>query len=92
MILDTSVFSPCTAMGKRAFSYLGPRCWNALPRKLRVIPSLSSFQADLKHYLFEHFQEFILQCNPYTHERISSSSQPSYSLSRGVSVDDFIRD
>ena len=91
MLLDTTSFLPRTAMGKRAFSYLGPRCWNALPRNIRVITSLSSFQGELKHYLFEHFDEFILQCNPYTSERLTSSSQPSYpSIRRRVGANHFI--
>ena len=81
MLLDTSVFAPCSALGRRAFSYLGPRCWNALPRELRVLPSLSTFQANLKHYFFERFNEFIRRCDPYTTERISSS-QPSHLFSR----------
>ena len=78
MILDTSVFLPQTALGRRAFSYLGPRYWNALPRELRIITGLKDFQAQLKHFLFEHFNDFMIQCNPYTTEHISFS-QPSYS-------------
>ena len=78
MILDTSVFLPQTALGRRAFSYLGPRYWNALPRELRIVTGLKEFQAQLKHFLFEHFNDFMIQCNPYTTEHISFS-QPSYS-------------
>ena len=81
MLLDTSVFAPCSALGRRAFSYLGPRCWNALPRELRVLSSLSTFQEKLKHYLFERFNDFIRRSHPYTTERISSS-QPSHLFSR----------
>ena len=73
MLLDTSLFSPSSSIGRRAFSYLAPRCWNALPRDIRTIPYLNTFQAELKHYLFEHFNEFIRRCDPYTTERVSFS-------------------
>ena len=73
MILDTSVFIPKTLMGRRSFSYLGPRYWNGLPRDIRVLASLTEFQALLKHYLFEHFSTFITRCNPYTIQHISFS-------------------
>ena len=73
MILDTSVFIPKTMMGRRSFSYLGPRYWNGLPRDIRVLVSLTEFQALLKHYLFNHFSNFIAGCNPYTTQHISFS-------------------
>ena len=52
MLIDTSQFYPTSAFGRRAFSYSAPRCWNALPHALRVIPCLETFKAHLKHHLF----------------------------------------
>ena len=65
MLLDPSKFLPSTAFGRKAFSYSAPRCWNALPRHLRVIPSLDVFKAQLKHYLFTDFDTYLRSVNPY---------------------------
>jgi hypothetical protein len=66
MTLDSSQFYPSSALGKKAFSYYAPRCWNALPRSLRVIPSLDTFKAHLKHHLFTNFSSYLHAVNPYT--------------------------
>ena len=66
MLLDTSQFYPTSVFGKRAFSYSAPRCWNALPRALRVISSLETFKAHLKHHLFTNFPSYLHSVNPYT--------------------------
>ena len=39
-------------MGDRAFSVCGPRLWNALPIKLRLLENLDDFKKALKTYLF----------------------------------------
>ena len=74
MTLKTSVFRPCTAMGRRSFSYLGPRLWNGLPRNVRIAPTLDNFKLLLKHFLFENFATYLQQCFPYTTTRIVDSS------------------
>ena len=66
MLIDTSQFYPTSAFGRRAFSYSAPRCWNALPRALRVIPCLETFKAHLKHHLFTNFSSYLHAVNPYT--------------------------
>ena len=66
MLVDTSRFYPTSAFGRRAFSYSAPRCWNALPRPLRVIPCLETFKARLKHHLFNNFSSYLHAVNPYT--------------------------
>ena len=66
MLLDTSLFQPSSALGKKSFSYSAPRCWNALPRSLRVIPTLDTFKPHLKHHLFTHFDSYLHSVNPYT--------------------------
>ena len=38
--------------GERAFSCCAPRIWNALPLSLRSLPTLSSFRAQLKTFMF----------------------------------------
>ena len=43
---------PRTAIGRRAFSYVGPAVWNALPVFLRQIRSRVSFKKQLKTFLF----------------------------------------
>ena len=77
MTLCTNTFKPTTAIGRRAFSYLGPRLWNGLPRDLRVIPALETFKGHLKTYLFEHFQTYRHDIDPYT--TVSISQQPGVS-------------
>ena len=66
MLLDSSQFFPISSFGKRAFSYYAPRCWNALPRCLRVIPCLDTFKAHLKHHLFTNFSSYLHAVDPYT--------------------------
>ena len=72
MLLDTSLFYPSSVLGKKAFSYSAPRCWNALPRSLRVIPCLDTFKAHLKHHLFTNFSSYLHAVNPYTSTLLSS--------------------
>ena len=66
MLLDSSQFYPTSSLGKKAFSYSAPRCWNALPRALRVIPCLDTFKAHLKHHLFTNFSSYLHAVDPYT--------------------------
>ena len=66
MILDTTVFRPSSAIGRRAFSYLAPRLWNGLPRDLRIEPDLELFKAYLKTFLYNNFQSYVHNVNPYT--------------------------
>ena len=79
MVLETNVFHPHTAMGKRSFSHLGPRLWNGLPRDVRVIPNLDNFKSSLKHFLFNEFQQYIQSCFPYTSTRIVDSDSMNLS-------------
>ena len=41
--------------GFRAFSCFGPYIWNSLPQDLRHCPTLSSFKAKLKTFLFSQY-------------------------------------
>ena len=66
MLLDSSLFYPTSVIGRKAFSYSAPRCWNALPRSLRVIPCLETFKSHLKHHLFTNFASYLHAVNPYT--------------------------
>ena len=59
-------YHPYSVAGKKSFSYLAPRCWNALPRHLRVLTDLEQFKASLKHYLFTNFNEYKHNVDPYT--------------------------
>ena len=45
-------------MGDRAFSVCGPRLWNALPIRLRLVEELEDFKKDLKTYLFTDSDSF----------------------------------
>ena len=42
-----------TKKAERAFSFAGPKLWNALPRKLRQCSSGSIFRRELKTHLFQ---------------------------------------
>ena len=66
MLLDSSRFYPSSTLGKKAFSYSAPRCWNALPRSLRIIPTLDTFKSQLKHFLFTNFTSYLHNLNPYS--------------------------
>ena len=46
-----------SSYGERAFSVCGPRLWNCLPSKLRLVDELECFKNDLKTYLFRHGQD-----------------------------------
>ena len=78
MLLDTDIFKPCTSFGRKSFSYLGPRCWNALPRFLRVIGFLETFKAKLKHYLFDNFETYKHSIFPYSSIAISQGVMTTY--------------
>lgn len=66
MLLDTNTVSPSSSWGKRSFSYLAPRCWNALPIELRTIPTIELFKSNLKQFLFTNFRSFLRKVDPYT--------------------------
>jgi len=66
MLLSSNDFVPSMNWGKRSFTYMAPRCWNALPIELRIISSLELFKGRLKSYLFTDFRRFIRNVNPYT--------------------------
>ena len=71
MVLDTP-FHPESQMGMKAFRYLRPRCWNALPNYLRVTPEFPEFKGLLKNYLFNNYQEFLHNIDPYATPVIGS--------------------
>ena len=58
MIVKEDLFFPRTALGRRAFSYLGPRYWNVLPNNIRQCVSLEKFKALLKTHFLLHYQSF----------------------------------
>ena len=43
-----------TVFGERAFSFSGPKAWNALPDRFHSIESTDSFKKQLKTFLFNH--------------------------------------
>ena len=43
-----------TVFGERAFSFSGPKAWNALPSRFHSIESTDSFKKQLKTFLFNH--------------------------------------
>ena len=47
-----------TKHGKRTFTYVGPRLWNALPFRLRMVEELDLFKKALKTYLFTDGDDF----------------------------------
>ena len=73
MTLSTHKFYPSTEFGKQAFSYMAPKCWNGLPRHIRVLANFDTFKSSVKTYLFDNFTDYLHQCFPYTTERISYS-------------------
>ena len=75
MTLSTVKFLPSCNWGKRAFSYMAPRCWNALPIELRVITHLEAFKTRLKTYLFTNFRRYVRNINPYTKVSISHNGE-----------------
>ncbi len=61
------IVSPCIklkTMGGRAFSYNGPKLWNALPAFIRNAASLDCFKKLLKTHLFsKSFLFMIIYCD-----------------------------
>ena len=66
MILRYDNFRPAGAFGRRAFSYLAPRYWNALPRNLRTMTSVEAFKGNLKTFLFDNVDDLLHRIDPYT--------------------------
>ena len=54
------------AGGKRSFSYLAPRLWNALPVEMRIITNIERFKSTLKQFLFTDFRAYLRELDPYT--------------------------
>ena len=52
-----------TSIGRRAFSFIGPKMWNTLPTILRQNTELLSFKKSLKTYLFSNYFEFTSHLN-----------------------------
>ena len=71
MVLDDNTFRPKSAHGRRSFTYLAPRYWNATPRDLRIIPEIGLFKKELKFYLFDNTDDFLHRVHPYTTYSIS---------------------
>lgn len=63
--LSLTVPRRSTMMGDRAFSSAGPRLWNALPVELRLSGTLDRFKSQLKHFLFNSFQQYKIKINVY---------------------------
>lgn len=81
MLLNTSCFQPLSSFGRRSFSYLAPRLWNALSLDLRTCPVLNIFKRKLKHFLFDSFIDYMHNINPYTSVVHSQTIASNYSIS-----------
>ena len=66
MVLETNTFVPSSNWGRRSFTYMAPRCWNALPMDLRIITNIERFKSKLKQYLFTDFRLYLRKADPYT--------------------------
>ena len=64
MLLQTKYF-PESNLGRRAFSFYGPRQWNCLPVSLRCLDEIGSFKSQLKTYLFSNFTSFCQGYNKF---------------------------
>ena len=49
--------------GSRAFSHVGPKLWNLLPKEIRVIAETTKFKKDLKSFLMLRGEEFCTWAN-----------------------------
>ena len=56
MTVKENLFFPKTAIGRRAFCYLGPRYWNLLPSDIRQCTDIIKFKTLLKSHLLMHYQ------------------------------------
>ena len=54
-----------TTHGRRSFKYIAPHLWNHLPEDMRNIVSVEKFKANLKTYLFVHYDQFIADVYKY---------------------------
>ena len=59
------VYKCNNSYGERAFSIYAPKLWNALPEYLRKSATILYFKKQLKHYLFNYYDEFIRKVNVY---------------------------
>ena len=63
MTLKENLFFPKSALGKRAFCYLGPRYWNILPSNIRLCTSIDKFKGLLKSHLLLNYHDFKTKLN-----------------------------
>ena len=54
---------------------MAPQCWNALPIEIRIITSLEHFKGRLQTYLFDNFQTYMRNVDPFTLITISQGDQ-----------------
>ena len=47
-----------TNYGQRCFDYVGPRLWNALPLKVRMLENIETFKRNVKTILFKDCEGF----------------------------------
>ena len=86
MILRYDNFRPAGAFGRRAFSYLAPRYWNALPRNLRTITSVEAFKCNLKTFLFDNVDDLLHRIDPYTTFSHTQSGSSVFTNQRGLLI------
>ena len=59
--LALSVPAVNSLYGKRAFSYIGPKLWNTLPKDLKECATIANFKSMLKTYLFKQSDHEIVE-------------------------------
>ena len=64
-------YYPLTPYGDRAFTFYGPRYWNALPLNIRLSSPLNKFKSNLKHLIFNDFYDFVNRINTSSHRPIA---------------------
>lgn len=58
MITKENLFFPKSALGKRAFCFIGPRYWNVLPTNIRLCTNIDKFKRLLKSHLLLEYHTF----------------------------------
>ena len=54
-----------TKYGRRTFSYVGPKLWNALPLQIRLEENMDSFKKQVKTLLFDGTEQLKKRAFPY---------------------------
>ena len=62
---DDRLYYPNLNVGRRVFAFYAPRLWNVLPMYLRLAVNIDDYKKKLKTYLWDYFDDLMLNFNRF---------------------------